>query len=145
MADNINDTAPTRVTTRSSTAAAAAAAAAANVAVTTTRTTMNKNGHDRLAQLYPQIRDDIRLPSKWNGKEKAQTLVLHQNDLVVTYKGNIDKRTLPNSTNEQDEMTFVGPGKSHKDAASVRSDYPIPPLTGIYYFEVKIVSKGRDG
>lgn len=40
---------------------------------------------------------------------------------------------------------FLGPGKSHKDAASVRADHPIPPLTGIYYFEVKILSKGRDG
>ena len=40
---------------------------------------------------------------------------------------------------------LLGPGKSHKDAASVRSDHPIPPLTGIYYFEVKILSKGRDG
>jgi Ran-binding protein 9/10 len=41
--------------------------------------------------------------------------------------------------------SFSGPGKSHKDAASVRADHPIPPLTGIYYFEVKILSKGRDG
>jgi hypothetical protein len=40
---------------------------------------------------------------------------------------------------------LLGPGKSHKDAASVRSDHPIPPLTGIYYYEVKILSKGRDG
>ncbi|CAF1076674.1 unnamed protein product [Adineta steineri] len=87
-------------------------------------TSTTKTGLERLAQLYPHISDDTPLPSKWNSKEKAPTLVLQQNNLVVTYKG---------------------PGKSHKDAASVRSDHPIPSLTGIYYYEVRILSKGRDG
>lgn len=32
-----------------------------------------------------------------------------------------------------------------QDAAAVRADYPIPPQTGIYYFEVEIVSKGQKG
>uniref|UniRef100_A0A4W3HNM0 RAN binding protein 9 n=1 Tax=Callorhinchus milii TaxID=7868 RepID=A0A4W3HNM0_CALMI len=40
---------------------------------------------------------------------------------------------------------FSGHGKTPKDAASVRATYPIPAACGIYYFEVKIVSKGRDG
>jgi len=39
----------------------------------------------------------------------------------------------------------VGYGKTHKDAASVRATHPIPSACGLYYFEVKIVSKGRDG
>jgi len=38
-----------------------------------------------------------------------------------------------------------GLGKIPKDAASIRTNYPIPPSCGIYYFEVKIISKGRDG
>ncbi|KAA0202297.1 hypothetical protein HAZT_HAZT011405 [Hyalella azteca] len=38
-----------------------------------------------------------------------------------------------------------GPGKSHKDAASVRATHPIPAACGLYYFEVKVISKGRDG
>jgi len=86
MTDNTNETTTTtaaatttsssRMATRSTTTAAAAA-----------RTTNNKSGHERLAQLYPHITDDIHLPTKWNGKEKAPTLVLQQNDLVVTYKG----------------------------------------------------------
>lgn len=81
MTDNLNEpttTSSLRMATRSATTAAAAAAA---------RTTNIKNGYERLAQLYPQITDDIHLPTKWNGKEKAPTLVLQQNDLVVTYKG----------------------------------------------------------
>jgi hypothetical protein len=60
---------------------------AATRSTTTARTTNNKNGYERLAQLYPHVSDDIHLPTKWNGKEKAPTLVLQQNDLVVTYKG----------------------------------------------------------
>ena len=46
-----------------------------------------KLGSERLAQLYPHIHSDTPLPSKWNGKEKAPTLVLQQNNLIVTYKG----------------------------------------------------------
>lgn len=38
-----------------------------------------------------------------------------------------------------------GYGKTHKDAASVRTTHSIPAACGLYYFEVKIVSKGRDG
>lgn len=38
-----------------------------------------------------------------------------------------------------------GYGKTHKDAASVRTTHAIPAACGLYYFEVKIVSKGRDG
>lgn len=40
---------------------------------------------------------------------------------------------------------LLGVGKSHNDAASVRTQYPIPAACGLYYFEVKIISKGRDG
>lgn len=42
-------------------------------------------------------------------------------------------------------LLISGHGKNHKDAASVRATHPIPAACGIYYFEVKIVSKGRDG
>lgn len=42
-------------------------------------------------------------------------------------------------------LLFSGVGKTHKDAASVRATHAIPAACGIYYFEVRIVSKGRDG
>lgn len=42
-------------------------------------------------------------------------------------------------------ISHAGHGKTPKDAASVRATHPIPAACGIYYFEVKIVSKGRDG
>ena len=36
-------------------------------------------------------------------------------------------------------------GKSPKDAAAVRTRCSIPSACGLYYFEVKFISKGRDG
>ena len=42
-------------------------------------------------------------------------------------------------------ITGVGKSHNHKDAASVRATHPIPAACGIYYFEVRIISKGRDG
>lgn len=39
----------------------------------------------------------------------------------------------------------VGSGKNHKDAASVRASHPIPAACGVYYFEIRVISKGRDG
>lgn len=39
----------------------------------------------------------------------------------------------------------VGVGKNPKDAASVRATFPIPAACGLYYFEIRIISKGRDG
>lgn len=44
------------------------------------------------------------------------------------------------------EVKFIGPVRnSDTDAASVRADHPMPPSTGLYYFEATILSKGRDG
>lgn len=40
---------------------------------------------------------------------------------------------------------FAGVGTKHDGSASVRAAHPIPPACGLYYFEVKIISKGKDG
>jgi len=80
---------------------------------------------DRLKVLYPFVNEEeTPLPRCWSSKDKYNFIGLSQNNLRVHYKGY---------------------GKTHKDAASVRATYPIPSACGLYYFEVKIVSKGRDG
>ncbi|XP_050396558.1 ran-binding protein 9 isoform X1 [Patella vulgata] len=80
---------------------------------------------DRLKRLYPAVREEeTPLPRSWSPKDKYNFIGLSQNNLRVHYKGM---------------------GKTHKDAASVRATHPIPSSCGIYYFEVKIISKGRDG
>ncbi|NXN13459.1 RBP10 protein, partial [Indicator maculatus] len=79
----------------------------------------------RLRRLYPAVnQEETPLPRSWSPKDKYNYIGLSQGTLRVHYKGH---------------------GKNHKDAASVRATHPIPAACGIYYFEVKIVSKGRDG
>ncbi|XP_034061769.1 LOW QUALITY PROTEIN: ran-binding protein 10 [Gymnodraco acuticeps] len=81
--------------------------------------------NERLKRLYPAVNEEeTPLPRSWSPKDKYSYIGLSQNNLRVHYKGH---------------------GKNHKDAASVRATQPIPAACGIYYFEVKIVSKGRDG
>ncbi|KAF2450499.1 SPRY-domain-containing protein [Karstenula rhodostoma CBS 690.94] len=41
---------------------------------------------------------------------------------------------------------FAGASKSgHDEAAAIRADFPMPRQCGIYYYEVTVVSKGKDG
>ena len=68
--------------------------------------------------------DEAPLPKCWSSKDKYSFIGLSQNNLRVHYKGH---------------------GKNHKDAASVRPTHPIPSACGLYYYEVKIVNKGKDG
>ncbi|XP_036375085.1 ran-binding protein 9 [Megalops cyprinoides] len=84
-----------------------------------------KELNQRLRQLYPAVNEqETPLPRSWSPKDKFSYIGLSQNNLRVHYKGH---------------------GKTPKDAASVRATHPIPAACGVYYFEVKIVSKGRDG
>ncbi|KAG1688797.1 Ran-binding protein 9 [Nymphon striatum] len=81
--------------------------------------------NDRLKSLYPMVDEKQNpLPRCWSPKDKFTHIGLSQNNLRVHYKG---------------------VGKGHKDAASIRATHPIPASCGLYYFEVKIVSKGREG
>lgn len=80
---------------------------------------------ERLKRLYPAVNEEeTPFPKKWSAKDKFTFIGLSQDDLKVQYKGL---------------------GKTHRDAASVRADHSIPASCGIYYFEAKIISKGRDG
>lgn len=80
---------------------------------------------NRIKSLYPNVNENATpLPRSWSSKDKCTSIGLTLNNLRVHYKGS---------------------GKSHNDAASVRTNHPIPAACGLYYFEVKIISKGRDG
>lgn len=59
-----------------------------------------------------------------------------------------DRDKFPQMEIEEDGRLakFAGTGKSgHDEAAAVRADHPMPRQCGIYYYEVTIVSKGKDG
>ncbi|KAM0730015.1 Ran-binding protein 9 [Formica fusca] len=89
---------------------------------------------DRLKLLYPMVNEEeTPLPRSWSTRDKYNYIGLSQNNLRVHYKVSRVRVLSP------------GYGKTHKDAASVRTTHAIPAACGLYYFEVKIVSKGRDG
>ncbi|KAI1285197.1 Ran-binding protein 9 [Halotydeus destructor] len=77
----------------------------------------------RLKSLYPHV-DVGDLPTAWSSKDKANFISLSESNLKVHYKG---------------------VGKGHRDAAAVRATHPIPAACYLYYFEIKVISKGRDG
>jgi hypothetical protein len=65
------------------------------------------------------------LPSRWNEHDKHAGLELSNGGLEVRYTGPVHKHD--------------------HDAAAVRADYPMPPQCGIYYFEITVQSKPREG
>lgn len=66
----------------------------------------------------------LSLPKSINPKDKSQHLSLSIHNTQISYSG---------------------PGKTDMDAASGRGNCPIPFAAGLYYYEVEIISKGRDG
>jgi len=80
---------------------------------------------ERLKILYPHVDQEATpLPKCWSTKDKYNYIGLSQNNLRVHYKGH---------------------GKGHKDASSVRATHPVPASCGLYYYEIRVVSKGKDG
>jgi Ran-binding protein 9/10 len=47
--------------------------------------------------------------------------------------------------NSGTEVRFNGVTKTSDEAAALRSDHPMPKDVGIFYFEVSILSRGKDG
>ncbi|KAJ1917243.1 hypothetical protein H4219_003327 [Mycoemilia scoparia] len=67
---------------------------------------------------------ELSLPTQWNPKDKSTNLCLDPSGLLVTY---------------------VGPGKSDSDSGMVRTNNPMSPQCGIYYFEIEIITRGQNG
>ncbi|KAJ4365465.1 hypothetical protein N0V95_000400 [Ascochyta clinopodiicola] len=63
-------------------------------------------------------------PTRWNDNDKFAQLDIED---------------------EGRQAKFSGSQKTHDEAASVRADCPMPRQCGIYYYEVTIASKGKDG
>lgn len=80
-----------------------------------------------IIERQPEVEDDglTPLPSKWAETDKNAGLEI--------------------SADGQD-VKFVGPSKTFDhEASSTRSDNPMPAQCGIYYYEVSIISKGKEG
>ncbi|KAI6182458.1 hypothetical protein M3Y97_00382200 [Aphelenchoides bicaudatus] len=84
-------------------------------------TTANQN----LKKLYPFVdQSQTPLPRHWSPSDKFKSLILSSDCLRVHYNGKSD---------------------SQKEAASIRSNYPIPRNCAVYYFEILVVRKGDTG
>lgn len=71
-----------------------------------------------------------------------------EDDLITTLPSRWDehdKWTGIEVLNDGLEVKFIGPQKvNDNEAVAVRADHPMSPQCGIYYFECKILSKGKD-
>ncbi|KAI8086032.1 concanavalin A-like lectin/glucanase domain-containing protein [Halteromyces radiatus] len=67
---------------------------------------------------------ELRLPTAWNWKDKAKHVEVDSHGL---------------------QLKYAGPGKTEAHAGSIRSNFPMPPQCGIFYFEMQVISKGDDG
>lgn len=80
-----------------------------------------------IIERQPEVEDDgiAQLPSKWVESDKHGVLELVADGL---------------------DVKFVGPSKlSDTEAAATRTDHAMPPQCGIYYYEVNIISNGKEG
>ncbi|KAK9459377.1 concanavalin A-like lectin/glucanase domain-containing protein [Lipomyces oligophaga] len=68
------------------------------------------------------------LPSCWSPVGISQTLELRSSNTEVRFTSSIG-----------------GPGTEQDTAAAVRTDNPIPLECGLFYFEIEIISSGRNG
>jgi Ran-binding protein 9/10 len=75
----------------------------------------------------PPLEDEslAPLPSRWNNQDKYNGLEVQGDGQEVKYTGT--------RSSERDH-----------EASSIRTDHPIPPQCGIYYFEVTILSRKRE-
>lgn len=83
---------------------------------------------------------DLRLPTFWNTNDISKHIQVGSNGLDLSYVGKCFVLQTTNCCS-----LFIGPGKQDTHAALVRSNFPMRPQCGIFYFEAKIVSKGDDG
>ncbi|GAA5941566.1 uncharacterized protein JCM15063_001623 [Sporobolomyces koalae] len=67
----------------------------------------------------------ILLPTSWEETDKCALLELSSDHLVASFAGSAKY--------------------GDRDAAAVRANRPVPPETGVYYFEVEILNKGVSG
>jgi len=82
----------------------------------------------RLGRLYPSVTLSS-IPMQWrkidlfNGE--LYSIELRENRTVVEYQGNGET--------------------THRDARAVRTETPIPRTCGLFYFEIEVISKGKNG
>ncbi|GAM23411.1 hypothetical protein SAMD00019534_065860 [Acytostelium subglobosum LB1] len=78
------------------------------------------------AAYYGPFMHLLELPTSWSPKEKEKSTHLELNSSLL-------------------RVTYRPTSKDGNEAGLVRSNRPIPSACGIFYFETKVISKGKDG
>ncbi|KAF1971686.1 Ran-binding protein-like protein [Bimuria novae-zelandiae CBS 107.79] len=106
---------------------------AASLSTSSSSVNLHKPGHSyrglahEIIERAPSFVDEpiVSWPTRWDERDKYPQMEVEED-------GRLAK--------------FAGAGKSaHDEAAAIRADHPMPRQCGIYYYEVTVVSKGRDG
>lgn len=82
-----------------------------------------------LSAIEEELKGINPLPTQWSETDKASGLEVLATGTEVRFNG----------------LNNARPEKREDEAASIRSDKPIPKEVGLYYFEVTILSRGKDG
>ena len=79
-----------------------------------------------IERIPPPVEEDKShpLPSRWSEDDRMA-------GLEILGDGN--------------EIRFNGVSKGEHEAASVRADHPMPKEVGMYYYEVTVLSRGKEG
>ncbi|CAG8515127.1 9133_t:CDS:10 [Acaulospora morrowiae] len=101
--------------------------------------------------------ESVALPTEWNVEDRCELLNVDSEKLKVNY---IERKSVILWTSSHlissikwlslDILKKIilnnkGSGKSDVDAAAIRANHPIPSQCGLFYFEVHVISKGKDG
>lgn len=82
--------------------------------------------HDIIERAPVYLDDQIApWPTRWSDTDKYTQLDIEDGGRSARFTG--------------------GTSKTHDEAASVRADHPMPRQCGIYYYEVTVMSKGKEG
>ncbi|CAG8697084.1 8339_t:CDS:2, partial [Cetraspora pellucida] len=82
-----------------------------------------------ISLLNKRLVTSIPLPTRWNSHDRAPYVSVLEDGVSLEYIGTQEYR----------------PGRNWIDASSIRTDFPVLPEVGLYYFEIKVIDKGERG
>lgn len=85
--------------------------------------------------------------NRWNTQDKSPFLLVNDDGLGLSYgMHQLISRQLKHHDHLTPIQLRIGPlGNSNAKSAAIRAKHWIPPLCGIYYYEVSIIDKGVEG
>ena len=101
---------------------------------------------ERLRMLYPNVNEDetpIRIPRCWSQTDKNEFTELDQVLLCGTFNLTL-KASISMFFQNMLRVEYTGPTKkTDHNVGSIRATHCIPKECGLFYYEVKVVSKGK--